>query len=291
MTDINQKIGEYTILEKIDRGGRNSVYKIQKDNNEILALKKIKYYHDIEDSRYDYAKNEIKILEEIQHPNIIKLFHYMDDTKKKEFYIFIEYGGVDLKSYMHDVTNYDYKNVIKQILLGVEYLHRRNFIHLDLKPQNIVILNGEIKIIDFDCTQKITDIDFSSEFITLWYRPPELLLNCKSFGYEVDMWSVGCIIFEIVNNEPLFPGDSEIDQLYRISRILGRPPRVREQYNIADWERNENYFKGEYKELILKLLDYDPIKRISAKSALDLILNENCHLTPLIPPFNKTLLT
>ncbi|CAL1281976.1 unnamed protein product [Larinioides sclopetarius] len=114
-----------------------------------------------------------------------------------------------------------FQSYLYQILDGILYCHRRRIIHRDLKPQNLLIdQQGAIKIADFGLARAfgIPVRVYTHEVVTLWYRAPEVLLGSPRYSTPIDIWSIGCIFAEMANKAPLFRGDSEIDQLYRIFR-------------------------------------------------------------------------
>lgn len=108
-----------------------------------------------------------------------------------------------------------------QIALAIYYCHSHRVLHRDLKPQNILLdKNGRLKIADFGLARAfgLPMRNYTHQVVTLWYRAPEILLGSKSYGCPIDMWSIGCMFYEMVTKKPMFPGDSEIDQLYKIFR-------------------------------------------------------------------------
>jgi cyclin-dependent kinase-like len=115
------------------------------------------------------------------------------------------------------------------------FCHRHDVIHRDIKPENLLTNNnGELKLCDFGFARQIpTKEGYMTEYVaTRWYRAPELILGCNSYGREVDSWSLGCIMGELIDGQPLFPGDSDIDQLSKIQKVLGKfPPSLQEMVN------------------------------------------------------------
>lgn len=167
---------------------------------------------------------------------------------------------------------------IYQITYGVAYLHSRDILHRDLKPQNILYdeASDSMMIADFGLARALncaSAAGVTHEVVTLWYRPPEILLGESKYGYPVDIWSLGCIIYEIMNDgTALFTGDSEIDQLFRIFRILGTPTDA--EYpgltNLPEYKANWPKWKVGKKapfpkdSIFHQTLVYNPAKRISA---------------------------
>ena len=180
------------------------------------------------------------------------------------------------------------KSFLYQLLRGVDYIHKSKVLHRDLKPQNLLINKDNImKIGDFGLARGygIPVKNYTHEVVTLWYRPPDVLLGNKTYGTTVDMWSIGCIFSEMVTGKPLFPGNSETDQLKKIFLIMGTPT---ENYassltELPEWGVGENNFEvnkpqnlkellknfdDEGLDLLQKFLQLEPDKRISAEEAL-----------------------
>ena len=124
------------------------------------------------------------------------------------------------------VTTYQIKLFLFQLICGVNYCHSRRIIHRDLKPQNLLVDRaGNLKIADFGLARAfgIPIKTLTHEIETLWYRAPEVLLGQKQYSLGVDIWAVGCIFAELVEKRPLFNGDSEIDQIFKIFQFHGTP--------------------------------------------------------------------
>ncbi|XP_027626577.1 cyclin-dependent kinase 3 isoform X5 [Tupaia chinensis] len=168
------------------------------------------------------AIREISLLKELKHPNIVR---------EKKLYLVFEFLSQDLKKYMDSTPASELplhlvKSYLSQLLQGVTFCHSHRVIHRDLKPQNLLINDlGAIKLADFGLARAfgVPLRTYTHEVVTLWYRAPEILLGSKFYSTAVDVWSVGCIFAEMVTRKALFPGDSEIDQLFRIFRTLGTP--------------------------------------------------------------------
>ncbi|GAB5369097.1 hypothetical protein AAMO2058_001375900 [Amorphochlora amoebiformis] len=289
MSESKELVGmdRYNKIEKIGEGTYGVVYKAQdKVTKEIIALKKIRL--EAEDEGVpSTAIREISLLRELQHPNIVNLKDVVHQNQK--LYLVFEFLDQDLKKYMDYVGKNLHtmlvKSYVQQLLKGIAFCHAHRVLHRDLKPQNLLIdKKGVLKLADFGLARAfgIPVRTYTHEVVTLWYRAPEILLGGKEYSTPVDMWSVGCIFAEMATRTPLFPGDSEIDQLYRIFRALGTP-------NEKIWPGVSNY--PDYRttfpqwnpqslkkivpdmdplglDLLSKMLIYEPSKRISAREAL-----------------------
>ncbi|XP_024078957.2 cyclin-dependent kinase 16-like, partial [Terrapene carolina triunguis] len=134
-----------------------------------------------------------------------------------------------------------------QLLRGLAYCHRQKVLHRDLKPQNLLINErGELKLADFGLARakSIPTKTYSNEVVTLWYRPPDILLGSTEYSTQIDMWGVGCIFYEMSTGRPLFPGSTVEEQLHFIFRILGTPTEETWPGILANEEfRSYNYPK------------------------------------------------
>jgi serine/threonine protein kinase len=216
----------YIRSEKIGEGTYGTVYKatIAGEGREV-ALKKIKLEGE-DEGVPSTAIREIAVLLELRHPNIVKLLEVFHTESR--LYLVFEFLDHDLKRHMEARGRLPLETVQSftlQILRGVGYCHARRILHRDLKPQNILVRDGVVKLADFGLARTfgVPLRVYTHEIITMWYRPPEVLLGVKQYACAVDAWSVGCIMAEMLSHRPLFPADSEIDQLFRIFRVLGTP--------------------------------------------------------------------
>lgn len=280
----------YQKIEKngsMGEGTYGVVYKAKDlQTDELVALKRIRL--EVEDEGIPSTTlREISVLRQLRHVNIVELRDVVQSEGR--LYLVFELVDRDLKKYMEACDGLIQPHLIKsyafQLLRGLEFCHVRGVMHRDLKPQNILVSkSGELKIADFGLARAFVPPirPFTHEVVTLWYRAPEILLGCKTYALPVDLWSVGTILAEMATKRPLFPGDSEVDELFKIFRILGTPtedtwPGVTA---LQDW--NEGFpiwpalqisnFCGNLNEngtdLVEQLVALDPRRRLSAHEAL-----------------------
>jgi cyclin-dependent kinase 1 len=218
---------DYVKIEKIGEGTYGVVYKGKnKITNQLVALKKIRLEND-EEGVPSTAIREISLLRELQHPNIVSLLDVL--MQENKLYLVFEFLSMDLKKYMETLPPNKMletilvKSYLHQITQGILFCHQRRTMHRDLKPQNLLIdKNGVIKLADFGLARAfgIPIRVYTHEVVTLWYRAPEVLLGAPRYSCAIDVWSIGCIFSELVTRRPLFHGDSEIDQLFKIFRFV-----------------------------------------------------------------------
>jgi len=208
----------YVRTEKIGEGTYGVVYKAKdKTTGDIVALKKIRL--EAEDEGVpSTAIREISLLKELQHANIVTLRDVIHVAAK--LFLVFDFVDKDLKKYMDAIKGKMHPMLVKsylyQLIRGMAFCHAHRVLHRDLKPQNLLIdKEGNLKIADFGLARAFgIPIRTYTHVVTLWYRAPEILLGGKQYGTAVDTWSIGCIFAEMQNKTPLFPGDSEIDELF-----------------------------------------------------------------------------
>ncbi|XP_028841661.1 cyclin-dependent kinase 16-like isoform X2 [Denticeps clupeoides] len=221
------KLETYIKLDKLGEGTYATVYKGKsKLTDNLVALKEIRLEH--EEGAPCTAIREVSLLKDLKHANIVTL-HDIIHTDKCLTLVF-EYLEMDLKQYMDDcgslINAPNVKIFLFQLLRGLAYCHGRKVLHRDLKPQNLLINErGELKLADFGLARakSVPTKTYSNEVVTLWYRPPDVLLGSVEYSTPIDMWGVGCIFYEMATGRPLFPGSTVEDELHLIFRILGTP--------------------------------------------------------------------
>ncbi|KYN16431.1 PREDICTED: cyclin-dependent kinase 4-like [Trachymyrmex cornetzi] len=296
-------------LSVIGNGAYGTVYKAtDKNSGQTVALKRVRIPL-TEDGLPQSTLREIvalKSLEQYEHPHIVRLLDtcqggdYLDVSsgdgtferpeRDITFWLVFEHVERDLASYIANYRNssprlsippYLVRQMLKEILCGVEFLHSHRIIHRDLKPQNLLVTReGRIKIADFGLAKTYGfEMRLTSVVVTQWYRAPEVLLGC-SYATPVDVWSVGCILAELCKLEPLFPGTSEGDQLDRIFQVLGTPSQEEWPENVSlNWNafphrrpRPLSLIVPDLNEdgldLIKNMLMFDPHSRITAAKAV-----------------------
>ncbi|ORX54441.1 Pkinase-domain-containing protein [Hesseltinella vesiculosa] len=219
-----------TLFNKIGQVGEGTYGKVYKARNNItgalMALKRIRMKSDKEGFPIT-AMREIKLLQQLRHEHIVRLEEIM--VSQGSVYMVLEYMDHDLSGILsHPEFRFNaahIKSLTLQILQGLAYLHGMGILHRDMKGSNLLLnQQGELKIADFGLARVFRQRgDYTNRVITLWYRPPELLLGATRYDASVDIWGVGCIMMELFLGKPLFNASDEIAQLHAIYKIMGTP--------------------------------------------------------------------
>ncbi|CAN1174476.1 Probable serine/threonine-protein kinase At1g09600 [Linum perenne] len=228
---IPRRLDSFEKLEKIGQGTYSSVYKARDlESKKIVALKKVRFAN-MDPESVRFMAREIIILRRLDHPNVMKLEGIITSRMSGSLYLVFEYMDHDLSGLLSSAgsqfTESQIKCYMKQLLEGLKHCHSRGIMHRDMKGSNLLIdSNGILKIADFGLAtfcKPSGDHPLTSRVVTLWYRPPELLLGSTDYGVEVDLWSSGCILAELFHGKPIMPGRTEVEQIHKIFKLCGSP--------------------------------------------------------------------
>lgn len=218
---------KYENLGLVGEGSYGMVMKCRhKESNQIVAIKK---FIESEDDKMvkKIALREIRMLKQLRHDNLVNLIEVFR-RKKRLFLVFefVDHTVLDeLERYPNGLDENAVKKVLWQVLRAIEFCHNHNIIHRDVKPENILVSkSGVVKLCDFGFARTLATGPgevYTDYVATRWYRAPELLVGDTKYGRAVDVWALGCLLAEMLTGEPLFPGDSDIDQLYHIISKIG----------------------------------------------------------------------
>ncbi|KAG1328204.1 Protein IMPAIRED IN BABA-INDUCED STERILITY 1 [Cocos nucifera] len=276
--------------EAIGQGTYSTVYRARDlETGKIVALKKVRFVN-VDPESVRFMAREIYILRRLDHPNIVKLEGLVSSRMSCSLYLVLEYMEHDLAGLAATpsikFSESQIKCYMQQLLSGLDHCHSHGVLHRDIKGSNLLIgNNGILKIADFglatffnpDQRQPLT-----SRVVTLWYRPPELLLGATEYGVSVDLWSTGCILAELFAGKPIMPGRTEVEQLHRIFKLCGSPSeefwrkfklphatsfKLTHPYRRCVGEAFRN-FPPSAVALLDRLLAVEPADRGSAASAL-----------------------
>ncbi|KAK7944863.1 hypothetical protein WMY93_000591 [Mugilogobius chulae] len=220
---------------------------------------------------------EVKSLKKLNHANVVKLKDVFREND--QLYFVFEYMKENLYQLMKEreekmFSEHEIRNIMFQVLTGLAFVHKHGYFHRDMKPENLLCMGPElVKIADFGLAREIRSQPPYTDYVsTRWYRAPEVLLRSSSYNSPVDVWAVGCIMAELYTLRPLFPGNSEVDEIFKICQVLGTLKKSDwpEGFNLAS-SMNFRLIPNASEEavtLMKDMLQWDPKKRPSALQAL-----------------------
>ncbi|XP_044194873.1 serine/threonine-protein kinase MAK isoform X8 [Thunnus albacares] len=231
-------MNRYTTLKQLGDGTYGSVLMGRSnESGELVAIKRMKrkFYS------WEECMNlrEVKSLKKLNHANVVKLKEVIREND--HLYFVFEYMKENLYQLMKDRRKLFPESVIRnisfQILQGLSFIHKHGFFHRDMKPENLLCMGPElVKIADFGLAREIRSKPPYTDYVsTRWYRAPEVLLRSSTYSSPIDLWAVGCIMAELYTLRPLFPGNSEVDEIFKICQVLGTVKKLDwpEGYHLA----------------------------------------------------------
>ena len=280
----------YSSVRTLGSGSDGSVARaVERATGKAVAIKTINgKFWSFEDL---LRLREVRVLQHVRHPHIVLLKEVI--RQNDNAYLIFEVMDSNLHEWLRaqsaPLAEDAVRNLMYRLVVALQHIHARGFIHRDIKPENLLVddAGDDLKVADFaaaaDARTKLPRTDYVS---TRWYRAPEVLLRAGSYSTPIDMWAVGVILAECLRRSPLFPGTTEIDQLHRITAVLGPPDAWREGaslmertvgvgafYSVSDAERMPlrrliPSASADALHLIESLLKWDPDKRLSASQCL-----------------------
>ncbi|XP_077100420.1 serine/threonine-protein kinase MAK isoform X11 [Siphateles boraxobius] len=284
---VKVKMNRYTTFKQLGDGTYGSVLMGKSnESGELVAIKRMKrkFYS------WEECMNlrEVKSLKKLNHANVVKLKEVIREND--HLYFVFEYMKENLYQLMKDrenkmFTENELRNIMFQVLSGLAFVHKHGFFHRDMKPENLLCMGPElVKIADFGLAREIRSRPPYTDYVsTRWYRAPEVLLRSPVYSSPIDIWAVGCIMAELYTLRPLFPGNSEVDEIFKICQVLGTVKKSDwpEGYQLAA-AMNFRFPQcvptplktlipnatNEALDLMRDFLHWDPKKRPSAAKAL-----------------------
>jgi len=278
-------MNRYKTVKKLGDGTYGSVVKgVNKQTGELVAVKimkrKFKTWEECIQLR------EVKSLKKLNHPNIIKLKEVIRENDELFFvFEFMEQNIYQLmKERQKHFPEARVRNIVYQIMQGLQYMHKMGFFHRDMKPENLLVTRDTVKIADFGLAREIRSRPPFTDYVsTRWYRAPEVLLRDLRYNSPIDIWAMGAMMAELYTLRPLFPGSSEADQMFKTCTVLGTPSATTWPEGLKLAQRMNFKFPQAAKtpiaslcpnaspegvQLIEDMLLYDPKKRPSCDKAL-----------------------
>merc|ERR1719323_2743254 len=291
-----RSVEEFQCMNRIEEGTYGVVYRARdKKTQEIVALKRLKMEREKEGFPITSLR-EINTLLISQHPNVVTVREIVVGSNMDQIFIVMDFVQHDLKGLMETMRKKnqvflpgEVKCLMQQLLRAIHHLHDNWILHRDLKASNLLLShNGILKVGDFGLAREYGSPlkNYTAIVVTLWYRAPELLLGTKRYSTHIDVWSIGCILGELLMMEPLFPGKSEVDELNKIFKLLGTPsekiwpgykelPGVRSMkfidFPVSKLREKfpERMLSDHGLDLMKGLLTYDPRQRMTCAQALE----------------------
>lgn len=236
MTSGCRPVTSYTKGEKLGEGTYGSVYQARdKVTGRIVALKRVKEKTFEREGMPQTSLREVALLRKLQHPHIVSLVEVVVGSKLDSIFLVFEYCSFELAQLVDTLPSAfplcEIKCVVKQLLEALAHLHANGVMHRDLKLSNLLLSDeGNVKLCDFGLAREYyapskgeRESSYTPRVVTLWYRAPELLFGATRYGPSVDLWSVGCILGELLLHRPLLPAQNEVKQLEMICELLGTP--------------------------------------------------------------------
>ena len=286
---------EYERISDIGTGTYGTVFKARdRKTNEIVAIKRIFNTKQDLEGFPKIVLREILALNKLstECQNIVKLEHVLTRDKVRNVYLIFEYCDYDMLEVIQNIqlSVPQVKTYMRQILLALKVIHSNGILHRDVKPNNILIsFDNVVKIADFGLARTHYENEnrlYTEKVSAKWYRPPEMILGERRYGFSLDVWALGCTFYEMMTGKLLFQGETDIEILHSIINIFGPPDKE----DWPEWTQLPNSsiisgFKGpkpnprKYFEknlpaefhdsidLLLAMLQLNPKKRISAGDA------------------------
>lgn len=299
---------QYTQSQMVGHGSFGVVFQTQiMPSNEICAMKRV-----LQDKRF--KNRELQIMKLVHHRNIADLkYYFYTNNDKNELYLnlILEFVPETLYKASHyyvskrlSMPPLEIKLYTYQMFRALNYIHSQGICHRDIKPQNLLInpTTGELKLCDFGSAKILNPLEPNVSYIcSRYYRAPELIFGATNYTTKIDVWSAGCVMAELILGQPLFPGESGIDQLVEIIKILGTPSK--EQIKSM----NPNYMEHRFPQIkpiplhkifkkmapdciqfLIKVLQYSPLERISCIEAMvDPYFDELRNESTKLPNYRK----
>ncbi|PAA84202.1 hypothetical protein BOX15_Mlig018346g3 [Macrostomum lignano] len=287
---MNAILKEFKVLGKKGEGTFSEVLKCQRNKDQkYYACKKMK--HSYSSWEQVNALREIQAMRRLSpHPFIVQLEEIVYDKRSGSLVLVLELMDMNLYEFIrgrrHHLPEAKVQAFMWQMMRGIDHMHKLGIFHRDVKPENLLIRDDRLKLADFGSCRSVKSHPPFTEYIsTRWYRAPECLLTDGFYGAAMDIWSAGCVIYEVTSLRPLFPGSNEVDQIAKIHDILGTPMsdvllkfkgKSRHiSYNFAvkrgtGLDSLLSNASPQCAEVVKKMLEYDPDSRPSARSLLKL---------------------